>query len=64
VEYGVDVSEVNYHGYDPCYYADFGNHRDCAGYLCLIKTALAVIAELLRAAVTAKPRCTPWQLLG
>ena len=48
VEYGVDVARANRYGHSPCYYADFSNHRQCAGYLMVVDTCLSLAKKLVR----------------
>ena len=48
LEYNMDVTKANRYGHSPCYYADFSNHRLCAGYLMVVETCLNLAKKLIR----------------
>ena len=47
MEYGLDSSRANKFGHTACYYADFSNHRHCAGYLAMVDTCLLLAKQLV-----------------
>ena len=59
VEFGVDVCGENKYGHTPCYYADFSNHRHCAGYLMLVETVTKISVDLVSSLYT-KNRYMPF----
>ena len=42
------MTRANRYGHSPCYYADFSNHRQCAGYLMVVDTCLTLSKKLIR----------------
>ena len=41
----MDVCSTNQYRHTPCYYADFNNHRPCAGYLMVVETCAMLACQ-------------------